>query len=126
MAGKLERGPGDTRQDPTARRFTGRPSSPAVFFLGSNNIDLEDIGGGDDKVGDWADASLGCGPFGIEIVGVDWRDLGGEIGGGVGDVSGSAVLDPGRAMHQLEGSVAHVCWFRGFLGFWEEGEKKRG
>lgn len=120
MAGKLERGPGDTRQDPTTRRVAGRPSSPAVFFLGSDDIDLEDIGGGDDEVGDWADAALGCGPFGIEIVGVDGRDLGGEISSGVGDVSGIAVLDPGRAMHQLEGSVAHVCWFRVFLGFWEE------
>lgn len=125
MADELEGGAGDAGHDPTARGFTGRPCGPAILFLDSYDIDFEDIGGGDDEVGDGAGAALG-GPFGVEIVGVDCGDLGGEIGSGVGDVSGSAVLDPGRAMHKLEGSVAHVSWFRVFLGLLQKMKKTRG
>lgn len=116
MADELEAGPAEPVHDPTpAAGLAGGRSSPGVVFLNPNGVDLDHIGGGDDEVGDGADPPLGVG-LGVDIVGVDRRqDRGGDgIGGGVGDESRGAVLDPRRPMHHLEGGVTHLGRELGF------------
>ena len=54
--------------------------------MNPNDIEFENVGGGDNEVGNRAYPALGGGgPFGVEIVGVNGRDSRGEIGAAMRD-----------------------------------------
>lgn len=107
MGNQLKRGAGDSIHDATTLGFRGRPRLSAALLLHSNDVQLEDISGSDDEVGDRTDAAA-VRPVGLKIIVLDSRDSGDEIGAGVGDEPRRAVIDPGRPLHHLVCREAHL------------------
>lgn len=90
----------------TTLGFSGGSGFSAVVFLNPNHVYLKNVGCGDNEVGKGSDLALG-GPLRLEIIGLNWCDLGREIGAAVGDEAGGAVLDSGGPVHHLVGCVTH-------------------
>lgn len=102
VANKLQGSTGDAGHEATALGV-----GSGVGFLNPNDVNLEDIGGGDDEVRDRTNA-LTARPIGVEVVGRKRRDeLRSEIGNGVSEVAGSAVFDACRPVHHLVRRVTH-------------------
>lgn len=114
MANELERNAGDAVQHSAALDSellaAAAAAPPRLLLLNPNDVDLEDVGGGYDEVGDGADSALGRGgPVGLEVVaGGDGNLHRSCVGDGVGYVAGGAVLDAGGPMHHLEGRETHL------------------
>lgn len=82
MANEFQRNSGEAVHVSTTSGLGRRPriSGAFVFLLESDGVNFEDIAGGDDEVGDGADFAAGGGPVGVEVVGLDGRDAGNEVG----------------------------------------------
>lgn len=76
--------------------------------MNSHNVDFQHIAGGDDEVGYRTDFAAGGGVVGVEVVGLNGRDARDEVGAGVSDEAGGAVLDAGRPVHHLVRREAHL------------------
>lgn len=115
MANEFEAGTTEPIRDAhTTLLASGSGGRSAIVFLDPDKVNLQHIPGRHDEIGDGPDPSLGR-PFGFEIVGLDGGHLGGEVRRRVGDESGGAVLDPGGPVHHLEGGVAHLDSWLGFI-----------
>ena len=121
MTNEFQRGAGEAIHEAAAHRFDWSPGGGVPggggrsFFLDSNNVELEDIGGGDDEVRDWAQVVAARRPVGVEAVGGgDRRDARSEVGARLGDEAGTAGLDSGWIVHHLVGGVAHLWETRVF------------
>ncbi|GMP24207.1 hypothetical protein CsSME_00001552 [Camellia sinensis var. sinensis] len=108
MANEFERSPRCTGQNAATLGFRGSSGvSAAAFFLNPNYVNLQNVSGGDDEVGNWANG-LGLGPVGVEIVGLNGRNLGAKVGATMSDESGGAVLDARGRVHHLVGCETHT------------------
>ena len=76
--------------------------------MNSHNVDFKNISGGDDEVRHRTNFAARGGPVGVEVVGLNRRDSRDEVGAGVSDEAGSAVLNPGGPVHHLVGREAHL------------------
>lgn len=109
MANEFQRSSGEAVHESTTSGLGRSPgASGVVFFLESDDVDFEDIAGGDDEVGDGASFAAGGGPDGVEVVGLDGRDAGDEVGSGVSHEPRGAVLDPRRPVHHFVRREAHL------------------
>lgn len=108
MTDEFERSSGDAVHE-TAAFGLSRSSRPpgGVLLLDSDDVDFEDIRGGDDEVGDGADFAARGGPIGVEVVGLNLRDSRDEVGSRMRDEAGGAILDARRPVHHLVRGVAH-------------------
>lgn len=89
MANELKGGTGDAVKEGSAAGIGsgGGGLVRLVVLLEADDVEFEDIGGGEDEVGERAEvAGWLWGPLGgVEVVvGLDGRDAWGEVGAGVG------------------------------------------
>lgn len=106
MANELKGGTGDAVKEGSAAGIGsgGGGLVRLVVLLEADDVEFEDIGGGEDEVGERAEvAGWLWGPHGgVEVVvGLDGRDAWGEVGAGVGEEPGGAVVDSGGPLHHL-------------------------
>lgn len=107
MGNEFEGCPGEAIHEATALGFGGGPGVSAALFLESNDVELEDVSGSDDEVGDGANVTA-VGPFGVNVISLDGIYSWDEVGARVGDETRRAVLDPRRPLHHLVGRKAHL------------------
>lgn len=122
MADELKRSSGDTSQDAAPLGFS--VCFRVSFLLNPNGVNLENIGGGDNEIGNGTNGLGSGGPVRVQIVSLNRRDFWSEIGGGVGNEPGGAILDSRGGVHQLVRCEAHLLWISGFqfgIGFSECG-----
>lgn len=109
VAGELEAGAAEPVHDASAG--LGPRGGVGGVLLDPDDVDLEEVPGGDDEIGDGSHALLlARGPLeGLELVGGERRGDGGDhdVSGGVGDETGGAVLDAGGVVHHLERRITH-------------------
>lgn len=110
MANKLEGSPSNPSNNPTAAGLRAGNGLGVGFLENPNEVDLENVPGRDDEVGDGADVGgAPVRPVGVEVVGLDGGEGRDEVGGGVGDEAPAAVLDPRWSVRRLECCIAHVA-----------------
>jgi hypothetical protein len=107
MGNEFEGGPREAIHEATALGFGGGPGVSAALFLESNDVELEDVSGSDDEVGDGTNVAA-VGPVGVDVIGLDGIYSGDEVGARVGDETRRAVLYPRRPQHHLVGCKAHL------------------
>ena len=103
MAHEFEGGPGNAVEEGAAAGVGG--GLGRLVLLEADGVDFEDVGGGDDEVGEGANVVAGAGgPLGsVEVVGLERN----EVGAGVGEEAGGAVVDAGGALHHLVRRETH-------------------
>lgn len=79
-----------------------------MAVLEADDVDFEDVSGGDDEVGERGVVAGTWGPVGVEVV-VGWRNDGlrSEVGAGMGEEAGGAVFDAGGPLHHLVCGETH-------------------